>query len=435
VIVGEPRQAPLGNTTKLVGVEGDEAHEPEFMGRKYRYDLLDTVAEILPNARRCMYCLKPEAELVNVVRDDEIEYASYSNVAVCGSVWVCPVCSHVISEQRREETQDRLNVWHAAGFPTYHIIHTIQHHQGESCKVVVDGLLDAMTRFWNGKVVRRLQEENSLVGRVAALEGTYGFNGWHPHRHTTVFGEKWLTDEELNTLEREMSAYWQAVLERTGRYASVDYGLKIVRGSDMLADYLNKFGRLPSSEEALRAWTEASELTKANLKVSSSGLSMMGLLVAYDQTHEPEIAALFREYAEAFKGKKQLVWSPGMIDRIEALRITPRPEPVSRANRIICQIPREQWHEICKRRLRGKVLVVAGRGGDQALKDYLQGEGIRDCYYPYLEIDVLEEGVTIDLYEYVWGEVRGGDLAGDDLAGDQAGPLADVYQKSIFAIN
>jgi len=468
VIVGEPRQAPLGNNTKLRGTpsqEASEAQQFEQMSRSRAYQLKARAAELLPNerVRICMNHRVKTSELVNlniVGAVGEPGRAYFTNLMVCKSVWICPVCARAEAEERRIELQAAIDVWHMAGGTTLHLVHTLQHHRYESCEVVVDGLQDAVRRFWDGRPMRSLVTEFGIGGRVYVVEGTYGaINGWHPHRHTVLFINGSLTEAQIGDMENRMSAYWGEVVGRIGRYASLEHGLMIVHhdnDAEYLADYFNKFGHPPTDPELAKRWTAANELTKGHLKLTrrAESFTPMDLLAIYDQladfeeiegdgeSEKEEVGRLYQEYAAAFKGRKQLVWSRGLRERIATLKaelgIESEPKPEPKPTWTAVQFPEQPLIEVRKRQLQPILLNLAEIGGDVAIKAFLEGEGIRGVYYPRLDIKAElvpladGEGVTVDLYEYVWGEVRGGDLAGDDLAGDQAGPLADVYQKCIF---
>ena len=104
----------------------------------------------------------------------------------------------------------------------------------------------------------------------------------------------------ISMLRKKLHEAWSracvdAGLERPSLANGVD-----VRAGDFAADYVSK-------------WGMDCEIAKAHVKKGKKGESRspFQMLADYKQG-DMQAGALFREYAEAFKGKRQLVWSKGL---------------------------------------------------------------------------------------------------------------------------
>ena len=82
---------------------------------------------------------------------------------------------------------------------------------------------------------------------------------------------------------------------------------------------------------------------------------------------------LFREYAECFKGKRQLVWSRGLRELLGLEDISDE-DLASRQEEdayLLANLTLEQWRIIRQSDRRGELLEVARHGDPQALNRYL----------------------------------------------------------------
>ena len=75
-----------------------------------------------------------------------------------------------------------------------------------------------------------------------------------------------------------------------------------VQGATAAGQYLGK-------------WGAAEELALSGRKSGRAGRSPFQLLADYSDAGDKRAGALFAEYAAAFKGRRQLVWSPGLKKR------------------------------------------------------------------------------------------------------------------------
>jgi hypothetical protein len=168
-----------------------------------------------------------------------------------------------------------------------------------------------------------------VAGAVTAMEVTHGANGWHPHVHMLVFagrgglaeGEPAVNGDLSSTAIDELRGTWVKCLLKVGlaeqqQVSDVWAHSFNVRGGEKAAEYIAKYGRDSR-------WGASSELTRAASKVGAAGTVAGELhvtpfqLLEWAGAGDTRAGALFREYADAFHGKRLLTWSPGLRKRLK----------------------------------------------------------------------------------------------------------------------
>jgi hypothetical protein len=211
------------------------------------------------------------------------------------------------------------------------------------------------------------------VGHVRAWEVTHGRkreinNGWHPHFHILLFLER----PHCSLHEFEDWAY--AVWSRACRASGLDepnrrYGVSLQDGS-RAAEYVAKMGL-----EDARGWGLDAEMTKGHIKRAKNGETPFDLLRAELADGDAQARALFREYAAAFKGKRQLVWSRGLRELLGLGQVATDAE-LAAAQEDDCiqlsEIGRDQWRQILRCDARAELLVIARRGDYQAVMRFIE---------------------------------------------------------------
>lgn len=333
--------------------------------------------DINPHNKRGVY------DEVEIIKGRNSNQYHYSNLKSCGSVWTCPVCAAKISERKRLDLVQGVDSWKASGGQPLLLTLTVPHYQNDSCKQVLDGITDAFRRFTNRKQFKRLASSIGIQGRIRSLETTYGVNGWHVHFHVLLFVCSPLSDDSLPALQESLYSMWHSAAVAAGLPApSRSHGVKVDNG-EQAAQYVGK-------------WGLEHEMTKGHIKQSKGGYSpfdllriISGLLPEGEVRHldnNPTVASnLFREYAEAFVGKRQLVWSDGLRSLLglgqekSDEEIADEPEDFGD---MFALIPLPIWFVIWEQGLAGYVLVeVCPRGHDYFYSwmiDYAEHAGLVD---------------------------------------------------------
>ena len=378
--------ASLGNNYEISHPpHGTERVSDAFISR---YKQQELSGKLLPKERvaGCMHHFMTGRGSVDILYSERVQKAHYGGLMVCGSVWVCPVCSAKITERRRVELSEAIQSSRWRYTPIL-ITLTFQHTRDDELKALLAILNDTFRELKKGAPWDRAKARYGIEHYVTSLEVTWGGNGWHPHKHMLVFSS--LPEDEIDTegLEAWLSSRWQALLSKKGYYSSELYGVKVQAGNDKVGDYVSK-------------WGIEHELTKAPVKRGrvgrdGKGLSPFELLELYG-LGEKWAGELFKEYAAAMKGRHQLQWSRGARSALglsevqktdEELAIEQEEEAV-----VMASLDWSQWKLILKAEKRGEVLQVASSGDVASLWKYLTSLGVyhrqevgRD--YPNLELE------------------------------------------------
>lgn len=344
-----------------------------------RYELLGVAGSLLPN-ERVAKCRRSRVKLgpVKGVYYQDTNKGGFSNLMCCGSVWTCPFCAPKITEQRRQELTDGVNGWQDGGGVVGMLTLTIRHREGERCKVVLAGLLEAAQKFWRYRAGVALRVGFGIVGRVRSLEVTHGGNGWHAHLHVLVFLQSEPGPDEAEAFRAGAAAHWSHVLGKDGRYASARHGVDFRLGDADISDYVTKYGS---------DWSVAHELAKSHVKTGKKGGRTPFMMLADNQLGDQEAGRLFVEYAEAFKGKRQLVWSKGSRDLL-GLNVEEKDEDIAEAAEgqepvTLVEFDYDAWRLVLANDIRAELTMVLDTGDQVLVKQMLITFGI-EAEYPNL---------------------------------------------------
>ena len=231
---------------------------------------------------------------------------------------------------------------------------------GDDLHQLLANLSASLKRMSQDQHFRRIKKRLGIEieGFIRAQEVTYGDNGWHPHFHMIVF----TPDRSLScsVLQQAYSEGWRSACVKSGIPEPDPYYGCTVQDGSRAANYVSK-------------WGIEDEMTKSHVKQGKcSGLTPWGLLRAVLDGNAPEIApepaaALFRLYAHAFKGRRQLHWSVGLRAKLlpeqvelSDQQIVERPED-ERAI-LLAELSTEQWRSIRRARAEASVLDAAESG-------------------------------------------------------------------------
>lgn len=335
------QQQPPSN---ILGISAKSIHRPRIqrvtdadrvesglLAKERRYTLARTAQALLydptkpaeAQKRVCWCCrsIRNRSELVTVFRAEGGTSARFSGLSTCGSVWHCPVCAAKITEQRRKELDLAVTAWIKHGGRVELLTLTFPHESDMALSELLPKFAKALQSFKNSKGYKRISADAGRAGNIRSLETTWGENGWHPHVHELVFMTGDISDADVDAL----SGIWAKCLIKSGLARSADLSNMLAavghgthaRGCIALtlqdgkyaAEYIAKFGHDS-------AWGASAEMTKPHSKLGTVG-QFGGTdhytpfqLLAWAESGDDRAAALFREFAEAFEGKRMLSWSP-----------------------------------------------------------------------------------------------------------------------------
>lgn len=357
--------------------------------RLNRWVMQSGARDLLP-AERVSICLRlvVPSKKPTVMHSPSVMKAHYKNLCVCGSVWSCPVCASKISERRRVELSQ--GITKNPDLQTALVTLTLRHNRADDLVVVLDALLSAYRYIKSGRRWKQFVGDVGLIGSIRGLEVTYGVNGWHPHLHILTFQDGGSPDD----LEGFFTERWLAALSREGREALSGPGIDVRTAVSDIADYIAKYGREPIQSSD---WTMEHEITKSPVKKSQrGGLSPSQLLANYSFQNDRKAGWRWREYALTFKGKRQLVWSRGLRDRLGLNKELTDKELAKRNEQdavILIALTLEQWRVVLANDARGELLEIAHAGDVRLVESFLAslGVGLTDQAIVESAIDTSED--------------------------------------------
>lgn len=224
--------------------------------------------------------------------------AHFSGVETCGSVWNCPVCAAKITEGRKEDIEAVLKAHREAGGQAYMATLTIPHHAFQQPKELRQAVSGAYRKVKSGKRWLTAREGYQWLGDIRALEVTHGENGWHPHLHVLFLFKPGAGSQDFGAFGSWLFDAWARAIERLGFGSCSNSAFSWEHVTEQMGagDYVGK-------------WGAALELTKGHTKKSRYGRTPWQILEDYRVKGRKRDKALFKAYAEAFKGANQLTWS------------------------------------------------------------------------------------------------------------------------------
>lgn len=365
--------APIEATDPETGeVTGGEVVYNPMLARVQRFMLQSVARRFLPGSRtdKCLR-LRQGSKQIQVWKSNEHKTTSYSGLQTCGSVWACPVCSAKIAERRRAEIIAAMAAHKAAAGCMHLLTLTAPHQRSDNLADLLGRQAVALKKMFSDKTVRKVFAELGVVGQIRALEVTHGRlskqnNGWHPHYHLLLFSGVGLslgnaTAHQVKQWTNRLYERWVACCLGAGLGApSYEHGLKLDDGTKA-AKYVAK-------------WGLEDEMTKGHTKRAIHGETPFDFLRAYlvDKS-DKQAGALFKEFAETFKGKRQLHWSPGLKKRF-AIGESSDEELAGQMDdhaAMLGTITLDQWRDVLAVEGRGNILMLAANGGWDAVVLYL----------------------------------------------------------------
>ncbi|EGR1020639.1 hypothetical protein EFU61_18290 [Vibrio cholerae] len=329
--------------------------------------------------------------------------AFFGGLVQCGSVWTCPVCGAKIAERRADELRTAMTEAQRRGLHVALLTATVRHGIGDEIGDLLPKLAKAQTSFWGRRKVKDTVSSFGNVGRIRSLEVTYGSSGWHPHVHILVFSEQRIP----KSVKRDLALEWQKSCVSAGLpKPTLENGFD-VRNGDAAGEYVCKFAddsKLPAKTKNgdVVTWDSADEMTKSHAKKGRQGnitpFDMLRLIGDKDTSDSQKrfYRARFDEYAQAFKGRRQLVWSRGLRDELDMEQELTDEELVleqTEDSNVMALLDRKEMAVLSKFELRSTALAIIENGGRKALATMLHPftgtDMTLDQYRDYLDKRML----------------------------------------------
>lgn len=317
-VIGEGREGEPTPPTRYLGLfvaAGSDEPSKRVLSGYLRYARQQVAIDVMGyNAVR--FCLRRRIdrhmELHTLYHSSRQQRARLSGLMTCHQVWVCPVCGQRISEGRRAEVEEAIINHRLGGGTVLFLTHTVSHGPQTELRSLLDTTLKAYTALTRERGYKRLMAAAGQVGSIKALESTWGAsNGFHPHLHALVFLRAHVDAESVR---ERIFPVWERVAARHGLTMSERRGLAVQETRGGIADYFAKWGVVPRDGQA---WGPESELTRWTSKRGAGQgderrYQPFEFLDEYAITRDRTWALRFRDYAAAFRRRRQLRWSPGL---------------------------------------------------------------------------------------------------------------------------
>lgn len=305
----------------------------------------------------CGKVRRHKEESVSVSINQTTGDAKFGNLVHCGSVWLCPDCSYKISQERKKELAEAMKGCRDKGLHVAMLTLTVPHYLGDNLKELLKKMSKAKHKLWTNRNSREyIADQFSMLGHITATEVKYSDNnGFHPHFHILCILDKQYSPEDLEIIESELYELWAEKCVKSGLgKPNRKNGIDLKMGSnseDMLADYISK-------------WGMAEEMTQAHLKIGKKNLSSLTMwevleLSQMEASTKDKYSYIFKTYADAFKGRRQLFWSKGLKELLkvevkddeEIANQEENAEPM-----IAMYLDIQDWWSICYHKARAKFL-------------------------------------------------------------------------------
>jgi ssDNA-binding Zn-finger/Zn-ribbon topoisomerase 1 len=263
-----------------------------------KWDLQRAAKRMLPENGRFHACNhNPKKRAHGVAVYTKAEGAWFSGVYQCGSVWICPICARRIAELRRHELQTAVDNAIKRAWGVALVTLTFPHGAGDVLADILEKFTDAQSDFKSGRAAASVRSGIEYVGEIRTLEVTHGSNGFHPHTHSIWVTEKQLTKADAEALESQLFDLWlSACLKRGLPPPNREHGVDVRVARHDIAEYIGK-------------WGFAAEMAGTVSKRGKNGSRNPWQLLADAADGEKDAARLWRIFADAFFGKRQLFWS------------------------------------------------------------------------------------------------------------------------------
>jgi hypothetical protein len=340
----------------------DTFESPQTTARAIRWDLLKTVAKLLPKSRTaiCHRRMIPKRSHVSVYRSNDNDSTFYGGLQICGSVWLCPLCSSKISTKRAIEIKTMMDTWKLRGGKILMVTFTFPHHFGQRLNLLYKKFSAVRRKqFFNSKTWRDWKELIGFRHSIAALEVNYGENGWHIHLHFVIFYMPGSDTKE--PLASDLLSAWQSACVAEGLSRPNEHGI-VISDAEEAGSYISK-------------WGMELELTKSCIKKGREGnRTPWDLLRDFKETGNIRSGELWKEYAKVFKGKQQLDVSPGMkkdlglgLEKTDLRLVEEKTQHAKRLG----SFRWDEWQLILKHCAEGWVLEIAKYGGWEAVEKFM----------------------------------------------------------------
>jgi hypothetical protein len=229
--------------------------------------------------------------------------AHFKNLATCGSVWACSVCSAKVLTIRSEEIGAAVDVWANRGGRFIFETLTLSHSKHDSLSKVWASVSKAFTST-NAGTFNKLHKEYGQVGYMKVVEVTHGINGWHVHLHLLRFISQPLEDSQLLKWSSAIFNRWATSLVKQGFKSPLAkfHVFEMVESPEKIKGY---FAKNFDNSNVL----PGTELSSPGVM---RGHGMWGVLDEAITNRNSKARKIWEEWERTSRGKRQISWSKNL---------------------------------------------------------------------------------------------------------------------------
>lgn len=229
--------------------------------------------------------------------------AHFTQLATCGSVWACSVCSAKVLAARMTEVATALDAWSSKGGYFVFETLTMSHTKYDSLRKVWSAVGKAFTAI-NGGGYAAKHSAYGQCGYLKVVEVTHGANGWHVHLHVLRFIQERLGASKLNEWSDTIFAKWSSSLQKQGFKApnKAQHKFDLVSSPAGLERYLFK-----SFDNSSVTANNSQSPTKAQ-----GGKGVWAVLDAAIANPRSIDRQVWFEWESGSRGKRQVSWSKNL---------------------------------------------------------------------------------------------------------------------------
>ena len=359
--------------------------DPQAERRRARFALRDILAQIATNPRNRGCGRYPLADGRVQVRRNPTEAggwcAHFAKVQLCGSIWTCPVCGPRIRQARAVDV-DLAASWfltHRGPATVYLLTLTLPHDFGEELETVLRATRRAFSELVAGRAWQSDKATFGLDHYVRAHDVTVGANGWHPHLHILLFGNRSLEAAELAQLRARIFERWVRSIAKLGRdLPTWAHGVQLeaARSREDVARYVCQV--ITGAPD--RPASVAMEMTRGDLKRARhlGQRTPWQVLEDYGRDRNPRDLSLWRQWETATAGVHSIRWSKG-LRALVGLGVELTDEQlvaIDVGGEIVWEFRPDRWRAIMFRPgIHAGILSAAEQGGTIGVKLYLEELG------------------------------------------------------------
>jgi len=305
---------------------------------------------------------------VDILKENDKYY--YHGLMKCGNIWTCPVCSLKVSDHRSFEVREIVRNAHSGGCSSTFVTLTIQHNKYQTASELKKTVANSWREVLAHREYRDMKQEYNIEGNIRALEVTHkDTTGWHPHLHIMFLAL--CEGTELLEFSHKVIDLWCRIVKQAGYNADISgqNAQEVYNdGSTTVEDYITK-------------WSVSKELTEG-IAVKGSGKGRTPFTILSDISENKKMRAsqdwqIYKEYATAFKGSRQLTYSKGLKKTYLPTEPDKTDEEIvneEQNGELVLSLGMKLWLRVLSRQLEAEIIIAIRMGGIAAVEKMLRRE-------------------------------------------------------------